>query len=95
MRKNIDALKDEKPGRAFGIMKAMGAQPGDVMGDKKFSLPSPQAEGLTDGECAERIAHYFASISQEYHPLDVDKLPERVKLRLRTKSTPPTITEME
>ena len=95
MRKKIDALKDEKPGRAFGILKTMGAQPGDVMGEKTFSLPSHQAEGLTDGECAERIADYFASISQEYHPLDVDKLPERVKLRLRTKSTPPTITEME
>ena len=76
MRKNIDTLKNEKPGKAFGVLKSMGAQPGDMMGDKTFtfSLPSHQAEGLTDEQCAERIAEYFASISREYQRLDVGDL---------------------
>ena len=76
MRKKIDALKNDRPGKAFGILKSMGAQPGENMGDKTltFNLPSHQAEGLTDEQCAERIAEYFASISREYQRLDVGDL---------------------
>ena len=95
MRKNIEALKDVKPGKAFGILKSMGAQPGECMGDTTFTLPSHQIEGLTDEQSAERIADYFASISQEYQPLDVNNLPDRVKLKLRTKSKPPIISELD
>ena len=95
MRKNIDALKDAKPGKAFGILKSMGAQPGDCMGDATFTLPSHQTDGLTDKQSAEKIAEYFAAISHEYKPLDVNTLPSRVRQRLSTQSTPPVISERE
>ena len=73
----------------------MGAQPGDCTDSQTFTLPSHQADGLTDKQVAEKIAEYFASISKEFLPLDVNTLPERVKCRLRTKSVPPVITEFE
>ena len=92
MRRKLDALKEAKPGKAFSILKSMGAQPGE---DSTFTfiLLSHQTEGLTDKQSAERIADYFATISQEYQPLDVNNLPARVRLRLSTKSTPPVISE--
>ena len=91
MRTKIDALKETKPGKAFGILKSMGAQPGVCDEDTTFTLPSHQTEGLTNKQSAE----YFASISSEYKPLDIDTLPARVKLSLSTKSHPPVISELE
>jgi hypothetical protein len=73
----------------------MGAQPGDCTASQTFTLPSHQAEGLTDKQSSEKIADYFSSINKEFQPLDVNTLPNRVNSRLSTKSTPPTITEFE
>ena len=95
LRNKIEALKQTKPGKAFGILKSMGAQPGDCTDDQSFSLPNHQAEGLSDQQCAERIAEYFSAISKEFEPLDLDLLPERVRLRLRTKTNPPLISSIE
>ena len=50
---------------------------------------------MNDQERAEIIAYHFAGISQEYLPLDLDKLPERVKTNLSTHSKSPEITEYE
>ena len=73
----------------------MGNQPGDCSEDQTFTLPAHQELNLTDRQCAEKIAEHFASISQEYSPLNVNMLPERVKARLRDGTNPPTITEYE
>ena len=91
----MDALKQTKPGKAYAVLKSMGAQPGDCTDDLTFTLPSHQEAGLTDSQSAEIIADYFAEISHEYQPLDEKLLPERVKVRLRTKSSPPIISEYE
>ena len=90
IRSKVEQLKDAQPGKAFGVLKSMGAQPGDCS-DQEFTLPTHQ--GLTDEECAERIAKHFASISSEYAPLSTNRLPERTKLRLNDKTKPPRITE--
>ena len=95
MHNKIDALKNSKPGKAFGILKSMGSQPGVYKDNSTFTLPSHRTDGLNNQQCAEKIAEYFAKISQEYQPLDVNSLPDRVRLRLRTKSSPPIISELE
>ena len=95
MRTKIDALKETKPGKAFGILKSMGAQPGVCDEDTTFTLSSHQTEGLTNKQSAEKIAEYFASISSEYKPIDIETLPARVKLSLSAKSHPPVISELE
>ena len=43
-------------------------------------------KGLSDLESAEVIADFFSKISQEYDPLDVNSLPERVRQKLDTDS---------
>ena len=46
-------------------------------------LPQHIEENLSMLESSNRICQYFSSISQEYPPLDPDKLPERVRVKLR------------
>ena len=93
MEKKIEALKESQPGKAYSVFKSMGAQPGDCTDNHTFTLPNHA--NLSDQESADAIAEHFASISREYMPLDIDRMPERVKQRLKEKSTPPTITEFE
>ena len=95
LRSKIDALKEVKPGEAFSILKTMGAQPGDCNDDLTFTLPTHQIRGLTDQQSADEIAEYFAAISREYPPLDLDLLPPRVINRLAGKVKPPLISEHE
>ena len=91
----IDALKETKPGKAFKILKDMGAQPGDCTDDHSFALPNHQAQNLSPKQSAEKKADHFASISQEYPPLNLDLLPDRVRQNLSTKTNPPIISEHE
>ena len=94
MNRKIEALKENKPGQVFRILKSMGAQPGECTEDRTFTLQSHLSDGLSSKESAEKIAEYFAAISAEYEPLSVDRLPDRVRLRLSSKSSPPTISEL-
>ena len=93
IEKNVVNLKECKPGKAFRTLKNLGAQPGDCTDSGGFSLPSHISDNLTDQQSAERIAEHFAEISNEYPPLNVDLLPERVKSKLLSDaSTPPDIS---
>ena len=76
MNDKVEELKTSEPGKAYKVFKSMGAQPGDCTDGHTFSLPNHQKDNLSDQECAEKIAEHFAGISQEYSPLDLDKLPE-------------------
>ena len=95
IRNKVDGLKESQPGKAYGILKTMGAQPGDCSDDNTFTLPNHQELNLTDQQCADRIAAHFASISSEYVPLNINLLPERVKVKLETQSDPPVISEFD
>ena len=89
IRKKVDDLKEAQPGRAFRILKSMGAQPGDCYDDGTFTLPNHAELNLSDQECSEKIAAHFSSISSEFPPLSKAQLPERVRNRLEDKSNPP------
>ena len=95
LQRKLEALKQTKPGKAYGILKSMGAQPGDCTDDQSFTLPNHQSAGLTNQQSAEKIADYFSAISKEFKPLVVDLLPDRVKEKLNSRSTPPIISELE
>ena len=47
-----------------------------------FTLPNHTDANLTADQSAQEICTYFSSISQEYIPLDLTTLPERVKVKL-------------
>ena len=96
MRKNVDSLKSCNPGKAFNVLKKMGAQPGEWEDLSKFTLPV--FENLSSYECADRIAEHFSKISREYPSLDKSKLPKRVTDKLfvpESESKAPTLEEFE
>ena len=74
LKSKKDGLKEAKPGKAYSILKSMGAQPGDCSDATTFTLPVHQNENLTIEQSAERIAEHFASISREFEPLDTGSL---------------------
>jgi hypothetical protein len=91
MRKNIDTLKETNPGQAYSVLKRMCAWPGDCVDSNGFTLP--EHENLTNLQSAEKIADHFSEISQEYQPLDIGLLPERVQRKLKENfPLPPVIT---
>ena len=95
LRSKVDDLKEAKPGKAYGILKNMGAQPGDCSDDCTFTLPRHMELNLSDQQCAEEIAKSFAAISKEFDPLNPSLLPERVKVKLYDQTNPPVIGEYD
>ena len=66
---------------------------GDCIDSNTFTLPGHESENLSDQESAERIADYFAQISQEFPPLDRKLLPLRVQQKLDSQSSLPPIID--
>ena len=84
MRKNIDSVKEANHGKAFSILKKMGARPGDF--EDTFDFLLPNHEDLSKIESANKIADHFSQVSAEYLPLSVEKLPPRVLEKIKKKS---------
>ena len=76
-------------------MKHLGAHPGDCVDGNTFTLPTHESENLTIEQSTEKIAEYFAKISQEFPPLDINCLPDRVKAKLLSTEKPPLISDYE
>ena len=86
MTKNVSELKISNPGKAYQILKRMGAPPGESEQEGSFTLQNHTDENLSTEESIERIANFFAEISQEYPPLDCNLLPDRVREKLNSES---------
>ena len=82
LKSNVREMMEEAPGKAYRAMKKMGARPGDCDDDGSFTLSQHIDDNLTPCQSVERLADYFSAISQEYQPLDIQKLPERVRQKL-------------
>ena len=95
LNKNLDNLREAEPGKAFNILKRLGAKPGEGTDTGTFSLPNHESESFSAEQSAERIAEHFASISQEFPPLNHQQLPQRVKLKLQSRTLPPTVSEFD
>ena len=79
----------------YSTLKRLGSRPGDLDEFSTFSLPSHIEHGFTAEQSVETIARHFAEISQEYRPLVIDNLPERVKEKLKFPGSPPSVSEFE
>ena len=96
LNKNLGNIRQSKPGQIFSVLKRLGAQPGEGSESNIFSLREHETECLSPDQSAERIAEHFASISQEFPPLNVNLLPSRVKDKiLSCDSKPPQISEYD
>ena len=77
----VETLKLSNPSQYYKRMKKLGARLGECT-NSLFSLPTHIEEDLSPIEAAERIASHFSSISQEYPPLDIGSLPDRVRNKI-------------
>ena len=64
-------MKETNPSKWYSLAKRLGTDDDD----KGSSLKVECLEGLSDEQSAEKIAHHFSAISQEFNPLDMSKLP--------------------
>ena len=84
--KFLTELKENEPGKWYRMAKRIGAidqmNSGEISGD--------ELEGLDNQICAEKIAQNFASVSNEYSPINLDALP-----CYRPTQKPPQVEEYE
>ena len=66
----------------------MGAQPGECGGHGGFTLTEHLEHNLTDEQSLERIITYFSELSNQHPPLCVQKLPDRVQLKINSVINP-------
>jgi hypothetical protein len=83
LRGCVTEMMTEAPGKAYRAMKKLGARPGDCDMEAGFSLTTHVEENLSPKESVERFADYFSKISQEYLPLDINRLSESVRNKLQ------------
>ena len=76
--KTVRSLMEANPGKAYTILKRLGAQPGDRVDACSFEIEEHVSLGLTAAESADRIAQKFADISQEFPAISTKDLPTRV-----------------
>ena len=89
LKTNIRDLTEANPGKVAHILKNMGAKPGDNIEDGTFTLLGHSQ--LTNKQSADKIAQFFADISQKYPEINLVDLPERVKQRLQEAKNDPSI----
>ena len=82
IEKSVRSLKEDDPGKAYRSLKKLAAQPGDQTDEGNFTLISHIENNLSSDESIECIARHFASISQEFPPLTVSQLPEKVQAKI-------------
>ena len=91
----VSEMMEEAPGKAYRAMKKLGARPGDMDQEDGFTLTSHIEENLTPKQSVERLADYFSKISQQYSPLDIQSLPENVRIKLEAPINPAEIPQIE
>ena len=98
LEKNVRSMIDEDYGQAYQSLKKLGSQPGDCSDEGAFTLISHLEENLSTEESIERIAEHFAKISQEFPPLRITLLPDKVKEKVTAPINPsdlPDISDYE
>ena len=79
---SVRTLMEDDPGTAYRCLKRLAAQPGDLQDEGNFTLSSHQDDNLTPEQSLEKIAQHFATISQEFEPLNTNLLPEDVQVKV-------------
>ena len=84
--KFVTDLKESEPGKWFKMAKRIGAL--DQMNSGEITVD--ELDGLSNKVCAERIAQSFASVSNEFSPINLSALP-----CYRPTTKPPQVEEHE
>ena len=92
--KIIKEVTDGNKTSSYKALRKLGVRNGDTK-DDLFVLPEHQDLNLTEEETAERIADYFSMISQEFEPLDFNKLAPNVRNSMIDAKGDPNIPILE
>ena len=76
-------VTEGRRGSTYPALKRLGLRPGETT-NNCFQLPNHVAQNLSPAQSAEIIATHFSNISQEYEPLNIQKLPPNVQHHLFT-----------
>ena len=71
-------MKERKRGSAYAGLRKLGQKPGEIS-KTGFQLPYFTEQNLSNLECAEMMANYFSTVSQEYTPSNLKNLPPYVQ----------------
>ena len=82
----VNELKATNPGKWYGMAKKIGAVNQMTQGDIQVEA----LDGLTNKESAQAIAEHFASVSNQYLPVDKSQLPAYLPAPL-----PPLVNEYD
>ena len=77
----MDEVTEGKRGSSYPAIKKLGMRPGETS-HAQFQLPAHVEKNCSSAQSAEIIAEHFSSISQEYEPLNLTKLPPNVQIFL-------------
>ena len=91
----IEDMMEEAPGKAYRALKKLGARPGDCGEETGFTITSHVEQNLSPQQSVEQIADYFSSISQQYAPLNLQELPERLRAEIEAPSGTYNIPKIE
>ena len=80
INKTVNTVTKPNTSGLHKVLKKLGTAPGDVI-KNTFSLPVHK--GLSDTEIANDLGQFFSKISQEYKPINLELLPERVVSKLQ------------
>ena len=83
-------------GSGYKAIRKLGNRPGESGRRKEVVVPSYLEQKLSPGEAANRLACYFAAVSQTVEPLDETKFHPALRLELeegRRSKTKPIITQ--
>ena len=84
--KFVSELKMTDPGKWYKMAKQIGAVDKISGGD----IQVQSLANMNNAQCAQKVAEHFASISQEYRPVDINQLPCYLPAQL-----PPILDELE
>ena len=73
----VTEMKETNPSKWYSMAKRLGAE----QHTKEAGLSVDCLKGLNNEQAAEQIAEHFSRISQEYSPLNRDKLPAYLPAR--------------
>ena len=80
-QKLSDDLRSGNRNSVYSAIRKLGARPGEQV-PRTFTLPSHADRNLSAQESAEILADHFAIISQEYDPVNIERFPPRLKVKL-------------
>ena len=92
--KHVSQVKNSHPGKAAKVLRNLGAAPGDHQ-EKDFTLLRHVECGLNVEQQREEILKYFARVSQEYPPLNLDDLKDDLRRDLLSAKPPKNVPYLD